>query len=86
MIEQVKAFTVLVSKIKKKKIRKLSKSLYEILFKNLSNFKRKSLKNSLDILKLKVNDDWTSQRHFKVQLSSILSYHNTAIEIIPIEQ
>ena len=57
MIEQVKAFTVLVSKIKKKKIRKLSKSLYEILFKNLSNFKRKSLKNSLDILKLKVNDD-----------------------------
>ena len=56
MIEQVKAFKVLVSKIEKK-IRKLSKSLYEILFKNLSNFKRKSLKNSLDILKLKVNDD-----------------------------
>ena len=56
MIEQVKAFKVLVSKIEKQ-IRKLSKSLYEILFKNLSNFKRKSLKNSLDILKLKVNDD-----------------------------
>ena len=56
MIEQVKAFKVLVSKIKKKN-QKALKSLYEILFKNLSNFKRKSLKNSLDILKLKVNDD-----------------------------